>query len=253
MSRSQSTLTPFASTDVRHTVLRSGRRTIKYCLSFRDRSTLQIDVFPDLSVAVVTPLGTSNLTIDQAVKAKAPWIQKQLNEFQAFTPVLPQHKFISGECFRYLGRQYKLSIRKAETESIKMVRGKLLVATPDRDDRNRIQEIVESWYHEKASTVIAGLWKTRCNKVKSFGIQPKDYRLRKMKTRWGSCCKSGIIQLNPELVTESKSCIEYVIYHELCQLKHFNHGAEFFELLDVLCPDWKQLREKLNLNVRSSG
>lgn len=230
--------------------VRVGRRTVRFSMVFRSRSTLQIDVFPNLSVAVVAPFGTSNLRVDEAVKAKAPWIRKQLKEFQAFAPVLPQHKFISGECFRYLGRQYKLSIRKAKTESIKMVRGQLQVANSDRNDRLKLQSIVEGWYLEKASTVIAEMWKVCTSKVEPFGIEPKGYRLRKMKTRWGSCGMSGIVQLNPELVTASKSCIEYVIYHELCHLRHFNHGAEFFELLDSLCPDWKELRNKLNTNVR---
>ena len=47
-----------------------------------------------------------------------------------------------------------------------------------------------------------------------------------------------------------KVCIEYLMIHELCHLKHYNHGAEFFELLTLLVPDWELLRQKLNNSLR---
>jgi len=52
------------------------------------------------------------------------------------------------------------------------------------------------------------------------------------------------------LIAAPKGCVEYLIIHELCHLEHYNHGAEFFELLTLLVSDWEALRQKLNQSVR---
>ncbi|GAB5444341.1 MAG: hypothetical protein Fues2KO_46900 [Fuerstiella sp.] len=73
--------------------------------------------------------------------------------------------------------------------------------------------------------------------MEPHGIKTKPYRLRRMKTRWGNCGKTGQILLNPELVTAPKTCTEYVIIHEICDPKHYNHGGDFFDLLELLVPN----------------
>jgi predicted metal-dependent hydrolase len=36
-----------------------------------------------------------------------------------------------------------------------------------------------------------------------------------------------------------------VIIHELCHLKHHNHGKEYYRLLEELVPDYKSIRKEL--------
>jgi predicted metal-dependent hydrolase len=66
-----------------------------------------------------------------------------------------------------------------------------------------------------------------------------------MKKRWGSCTKAGVITFNTELVKAPTYCIEYVIMHELCHLKHPHHGKEFYDLLTQCTPDWVRRKERL--------
>jgi hypothetical protein len=66
-----------------------------------------------------------------------------------------------------------------------------------------------------------------------------------MKSRWGSCSKKGIITLSTELIKLPDIYIEYVIIHELCHLKHHNHGKEYYNLLSELFPAWKNVRKDL--------
>jgi hypothetical protein len=40
--------------------------------------------------------------------------------------------------------------------------------------------------------------------------------------------------------------IDYVVLHELCHLKHLNHGRRFYSLMDRHMPDWQVKREALN-------
>lgn len=66
-----------------------------------------------------------------------------------------------------------------------------------------------------------------------------------MPKRWGSAHKDGLIFLNPELVRAPSICIDYVIAHELCHLKHPNHGPQFYDLLDELFPRWREIKARL--------
>jgi predicted metal-dependent hydrolase len=71
-----------------------------------------------------------------------------------------------------------------------------------------------------------------------------------MKSRWGSCSSSGKIALSYDLIRLSKECREYVIIHELCHLRHHNHGKGFYDLLTELYPDWKKTRAEIKRYLR---
>lgn len=66
-----------------------------------------------------------------------------------------------------------------------------------------------------------------------------------MSKRWGSAQRNGKILLNPDLIRTPGPCVEYVIIHELCHLRHPHHGREFYKLLGQLCPDWRRIKERL--------
>jgi predicted metal-dependent hydrolase len=71
-----------------------------------------------------------------------------------------------------------------------------------------------------------------------------------MKKRWGSCLRSkGVILLNFELIKAPKYCIDYVMIHELLHFIRKNHDSQFYDLLTVLMPDWKERKEILDENV----
>jgi len=67
-----------------------------------------------------------------------------------------------------------------------------------------------------------------------------------MKSRWGSCSTHGAITLNLNLVQASAPLIDYVIVHELCHLREFNHSPRFWALVASVIPDWKTRRKALN-------
>lgn len=71
--------------------------------------------------------------------------------------------------------------------------------------------------------------------------------IRKLKTRWGSLSPRGILTLNVDLIRAPGECIDYVIAHELCHLKHRDHGADFYRLLERMMPDWERRKLKLEL------
>jgi len=53
--------------------------------------------------------------------------------------------------------------------------------------------------------------------------------------------------MNISLIQEARECIDYVITHELCHLKHHDHSAAFYRLLEKVMPDWERRKHKLEL------
>lgn len=84
------------------------------------------------------------------------------------------------------------------------------------------------------------------SRVKMFGIQPVNYRLRYLKSKFGSYHRGHHeITLNTFLARLEPSNLEYVLYHEYAHQKVFNHKKPFYDLLSDLMPDYKQHQKHL--------
>ena len=64
-------------------------------------------------------------------------------------------------------------------------------------------------------------------------------------SNWGSCSARGHINLNLRLMQVPAQLQDYVMLHELCHLRHMNHGPAFHALLESLCPDHRELSRQL--------
>ena len=80
-----------------------------------------------------------------------------------------------------------------------------------------------------------------------MGVSAKEWRLRDMKTRWGSCnVEKRRIWLNVQLAGKPLECLEYVVVHELCHLLEASHNKVFWGYMTYFLPDWKERRALLN-------
>ncbi len=182
----------------------------------------------------------------EKLRKKAPWIIRQQSFFLSFHPKTPARKFIGGETHLYLGRQYRLNIVKIKIESVKL-KGKFIeVATTDK---SRAKQLVSEWYLQNAKSKFQAIAQPLIDKFKKHNVQPSTIVLREMPTRWGSCTPKGKIILNPELIKAPKGCIEYVIIHELCHLVYRNHDTLFFDLQNIMMPDWKRWKDRLEYSL----
>ena len=221
-----------------------GSRTIDFRLEYSDRKSLGITVTSEMEVLVKAPAETSMEKVKEKIRKKAPWIIKQQSFFLSFQPKTPKRKYINGETHLYLGRQYRLHIIIAKEESVKL-KGKFIQVTAL--DKSRAKNLLDNWYLQNARTRFHAIATPLLDKFKKYNLQPNSIVLRYMPTRWGSCTKKGKIILNPELVKAPKGCIEYVIIHELCHLKHHDHTQKFRDLQTKEMKDWEKWKMKLEL------
>ncbi|MEZ4945552.1 MAG: SprT family zinc-dependent metalloprotease [Cyclobacteriaceae bacterium] len=219
-----------------------GSKEINYELSFQERKTLGIRVYPDCKVKVIAPLNTTDEKLKSKLKEKAPWIIKQQLDFLSYHPLTPPRKYVNGETHLYLGRQYKLKIKKANANEVKLYRGRLLIL---KKVNSSPKSLLTEWYREKAITSFKETLIKILPLFAKYGISKPELQIHYMPTRWGSCTTKGKVILNPELIKAPKGSIEYVITHELCHLIHHNHTRAFYDLQETIMPDWKKWKERL--------
>ncbi len=83
-----------------------------------------------------------------------------------------------------------------------------------------------------------------------IGLMPSKVVVKKLKSRWGSATKSGIIHLNETLAKTPPKVIDYVIIHELCHLKIHDHSSKFWNLLYKTMPNYEKHKEYLEKNFK---
>ena len=77
------------------------------------------------------------------------------------------------------------------------------------------------------------------------GFRYNQVRIKHNVSNWGSCSVKGNINLNLNLMRLPEELRDYVMLHELCHLKHLNHGPEFHALLESVCPEHRRLQRQL--------
>ena len=74
---------------------------------------------------------------------------------------------------------------------------------------------------------------------KQLDLNIKALKISNSFNYWGSCNSAGIIHLNWRLIFAPTEILKYIIVHELCHLKEFNHTKKFWMLVKRFCPDYK--------------
>lgn len=185
-------------------------------------------------------------TIAVIVQKRARWIVKQQRHFRNYAPpTIAPREYVSGESYRYLGRQYRLKVQHGPRSTITLGRTDMIVTVRDRKPQ-RVQRLLERWYRAEAQRIFGERLAACLRRVAHLGVVAPSLTIRRMKRRWGSCSRDGRILLNLRLIQAPVEYIDYVIVHELCHLREHNHSKRYYALLDAAMPDWREWRQRLN-------
>ncbi len=83
---------------------------------------------------------------------------------------------------------------------------------------------------------------------KTYKLKYNKISIKNQKTRWGSCSKKGNLNFNYKIVLLPKNLADYIIVHELCHLKEFNHSKKFWNLVSKVMSDYLDIRKNLKKN-----
>ncbi len=209
-----------------------------YSIQYSGRKTVAINVERDRSVIVRAPIGTTADTIARIVERKKAWIFGKLLHPRKYPAKAPRSEFVSGETVLYLGRRYRLEIKKGAKEGIAF-EGKFIVTGASRD---RASKIFGEWYRKSAKETIALRVAVHSEKL---GVRPKRVTITNSRFRWGSCTPSHNLAFNWKLVKAPMYVIDYVVVHELAHLIEGNHTARFWNIVRTQSPKHMKAKEWL--------
>jgi predicted metal-dependent hydrolase len=208
------------------------------------RTTLAISVLPDGTLELTAPLDSEESSIQAKVGKRTRWIERQRRAFADMNATRMPRRYVTGATHRYLGKQYRLKILAGERGSV-LLKGAYFHVVSTSGSQDEIRGLLDAWFRDKARqqfTRRIGQWRPWCQRNQ---LPEPTLVLRRMPKRWGSAGRNGRIALNPELIHAPSACIDYVIAHEICHLKHPDHSPSFFRLLSSKLPDWKGLKARL--------
>ena len=202
-----------------------------------------LKVKSDGSVHLTVPESATDDYISRIIENRKEWIEAQLKHFNDNYEKPQVKDMVSGESFKYLGKNYRLKVIESSRESVRLYRGFIEIYTKDKNNTSKKEELLKKWYMDKAKFKFKKLVHEYEKIVKE---EINSIRVITMKTRWGSCnVESRNINLNLELIKKPRYCIEYVILHELAHLKYPNHSKKFWEYMSVHMPNWEWRKNKL--------
>lgn len=216
------------------------------------RKTIGLYVHRNGSVQVRAPLRVPLAHIHLFLRERWDWLMLQRSRFleePAPAPVV----YADGESFLHMGSPLLLRVSLSSRNQARRLGDELHVAiTPERHaDPDGLPGVIELWQRREARRVFP-LRLAFCHEaMKSLHLPFPELKIRKMRSRWGSCTRSRVITLNLELIRMPPECIDYVITHELCHLVEFNHGSRFYALQERFLPDWKVHKQKLEELARA--
>ncbi len=204
---------------------------------------MYIRIAADGRVKITAPMRTPDATIRAFAASRAGWIEKQRQKLAAQgAEAEPAYK--SGEDCLVWGARYRLVVEYDRKSGVRIEGERAVLSVPEGFDVARRAEILARFYRALLEDAIPPLLEKYARIV---GAQAASWRIRDMKTRWGSCnTREKRICLNLRLAKLPPECLEYVVVHELTHLLERGHNERFWAYMDRFYPDWRAVRARLN-------
>ena len=179
----------------------------------------------------------SQADIEQFLRSKSRWIQKQL------TRASKQNKLTDSRATVYLlGEAYPVQIHTEQryTKEYMVIENETAHFMLNTQAEHRLLQLLrDNYYKDLCNEVITPIVDTYAEKMQCL---PSKLSYRHNKTRWGSCSTKNALSLNTRLMMLPHPMITYIVIHELAHIRHKNHATDFWYLVEKYCPDYKELR-----------
>lgn len=225
--------------------LRPGKRPLALGPLVRERISdraraIRIEVRSGSEVHLIIPRSASRQAAREFLVSRSNWVQQRLIEMQRREDRAPEPRPLYWDGRDYLpvcGKPLPLQWEPAHVKGCVVRIGVRKIGVVSRSHVSR-----EARYTAlvKAFREFARAEFSRClgHEAEALGVHYIRLRVGDPRSRWGSCSFSGVISLSWRLIMAPRPVQRYVVLHELCHRRHFNHSDRFWGLLSTRMPDY---------------
>jgi predicted metal-dependent hydrolase len=221
--------------------VRLGARVVPYRFRRARRRTIGI-VVDERGLTAAAPRWATIAEVEAFIREKERWILKRLDDTRrhARAPFLWQE----GARLPYLGRE--IEIRCAARDRSGLAGDRLEVPASAAQTAAALRETVTSWLRAAA----LALFNQRIAAfAPALGVEVPHVGVSSAASQWGSCIRAadgrGRVLLHWKLVHFDVLLVDYVVAHELAHLRHMNHSAAFWRLVEAVYPGHRAARRAL--------
>ena len=196
---------------------------------------MRLVVGPGRPPEVVVPVRSRRRTVEEFVHRNHDWLAAKMRVMAERPRALPERPgsvWLAGEPvpLRHepAGRP-GVTPRDGHIE----VRGTDLAAT------------LERWYRQEARRRLV---EAAEQYAPVLDVQVAAVSVRDQRTHWGSCSRQGRLSFSWRLVLAPPEVLTYVVVHELCHLREFNHSPAFWRLVESVQPRWRDIAGWLRIH-----
>ncbi|GAA7397782.1 M48 family metallopeptidase [Helicobacter pylori] len=176
--------------------------------------TLSLNITPSLEVILKMPNSCSQARASAFLKEQEAWLKKTLSAMQE-----------------------KYSLLHSQT-----YQNKILVFDEVKNANDytltKLKKILKTYLEQKLPLI-----------SQKMQTSYTHFSVRNNAKVLGSCSYHNRLSFALLLVCTQKEAIDYVIIHELAHTIHKNHSKNFWRCVEIFCPNYRILRERLKQNI----
>lgn len=219
-------------------------------VTYKNMKNVRLKVFPSAEVLLSVPLDTPDIWVSDFLKKKEKWIEEKIANFEQTKAIEKEEHIRSGASTRIVGKQLVIQIESSSQKRIVRSDSKLIIYTTNLNNQLDIDKQFNNWWQRSSKEYFISILDELYPIIKKHGIEKPEIVVKKMSTLWGSCSrKVRKINLNFYLYKAYRPCIEYVILHELIHFMYPRHNKDFYDLLTIHMPDWKERKKQLDYEI----
>jgi len=210
---------------------------VKAQVERKDIKNIRIRVKPpDGQVCISMPRRCSTERVRRFMEQELSWIEAHRKECirkkqMVFTGTN------TGDQVMLWGKMTPIYVSEnTERSGVRLTNAGIMIFTKQRVDEEERIKLLDEFYRSQLSnrlSEVAEKWQA------VTGIDDVEWRVRKMKSRWGTCMiGKKRIWLNLRLAMLPPECLDAVAVHELCHFFESGHNRKFYSLMDKYYPDW---------------
>ncbi|WP_171134960.1 M48 family metallopeptidase [Ruegeria sp. HKCCD7221] len=231
-----------------------GNLAVPYSLKRSSSVTrLHIELTMD-GMRITAPSDAEETSIEEALYRKRRWIVENHADLrEKYDRMHKIARFRTGAKVPYWGRLARLTTSQGQDVAVNYQNG-FHVSLPAQMSAQQHDDTVESalqhWMRARLTEEARRFVRRYAKRLET---QATNLRISRLKTRWGSCGKNGVVTLDWHLVFGPKQVLEYVVAHELAHLVERNHDEAFWRTVRRIFGDYEKEHQWLTKNEHLLG